>query len=101
MIVRTPDGEKVGRVASVADDHFMIERGHIFKHRFAAPYEHVIVVDDEKRELICRPLELPDEDRAQRDIFFGAPETPDELEHRRDEAKLEAELLHDPHLHHD
>jgi hypothetical protein len=99
MVVRTPDGERVGHVASVGANDFTIERGRFFKHRFVAPLEHVIAVDDERDELICRPLELPDQDRAHRDIYFGAPETPDELENRRHDAALEAELLADPHLH--
>ena len=99
MVVRTPDGERVGRVASVGADDFTIERGRFFKHRFVAPLEHVIAVDDERDELICRPLELPDQDRAQREIYFGAPETPDELENRRAGANMAAELLADPHLH--
>jgi len=99
MIVRTPDGERLGRVASVGEDDFTIERGHIFKHYFEAPLEHVIAVDDEKDELICRPLELPWVDREVPDMMFGAPETADELEHRREEAELADELLEDPHLH--
>ena len=78
---------------------FVVERGRFFKHRFVAPLEHVIAVDDERDELICRPLELPEDERAQRDIVFGAPETPDELENRRQEANMAAELLSDPHLH--
>jgi hypothetical protein len=100
MIVRTPDGERVGRVASVGANDFVVEHGHVFKHRFVAPLEHVIAVDDEKDELICRPLELPESERAQRDMWYGGPETPDELENRREEANLAAELLEDPHLHH-
>ena len=98
MIVRTPDGEKLGRVASVGADDFTIERGLVFKHRFVAPLEHVIIVDDEKDELICRPVELPWSEREHRDMMFGSPETTDELENRREEAKLTDELLADPHL---
>ncbi|MDB4968010.1 MAG: hypothetical protein JWN44_3699 [Myxococcales bacterium] len=98
MIVRTPDGERVGRIASVGADDFVIERGHVFKHRFRAPLEHVIAVDDEKDELICRPLELPEQDRAFMEMPFGSPETPDEMENRRREANMAEELLHDPHL---
>ena len=99
MIVRTPDGEKLGRVASVGAENFVIERGLVFKHRFVAPFEHVIIVDDEKDELICRPVELPFAEREHRDMMFGSPETPDELENRRDDEKLGEELLEDPHLH--
>jgi hypothetical protein len=99
MIVRTPDGEKLGRVASVGANDFTIERGHIFKHSFAAPIEHIIVVDDEKDELIVRPVELPWQDREVRDMWFGAPETPEELEVRREDAEFVEELTKDPHLH--
>jgi hypothetical protein len=100
MIVRTPDGEKVGRVASVGPSEFTIEHGHLFKHRFVAPLEHVIAVDDENDELICRPVPLPWEDREIPEMTFGTPETPEELEHRREEAELAEELLEDPHLRH-
>jgi hypothetical protein len=99
MIVRTPDGEKLGRVASVGNEDFTIERGLLFKHRFVAPLEHVILIDDEKDELICRPVELPASERERRDMMFGSPETPDELENRREGAELTDELLEDPHLH--
>ena len=100
MIVRTPDGEKLGRIASVGDETFTIERGHVFRHRFVAPLEHVIAVDDEKDELICRPVELPFSERESFEMMFGGPETQDELENRREDAKLADELLEDPHLHH-
>jgi hypothetical protein len=99
MIVRTPDGEKLGRVASVGAEDFTIERGLLFKHRFVAPIEHVILVDDEKDELVCRPVELPWQDREHREMMFGSPETTDELDNRRQEADLADELLEDPHLH--
>ena len=101
MIVRTPDGEKVGRVASVGAEDFVIEHGLLFKHRFVAPLEHVIAVDDEKDEIITRPVELPAADRARMmdDMWFGTAETEDELENRIEEDELASELLHDPHLH--
>ncbi len=99
MIVRTPDGEKLGRVASVGDENFTIERGLVFRRRFVAPLEHVIAVDDEKDELICRPVELPWREREKMDMWFGAPETPDELENRVEEDQRASELLDDPHLH--
>ncbi|HWE30419.1 MAG TPA: hypothetical protein VHB97_20575, partial [Polyangia bacterium] len=101
MIVRTPDGEKLGRVASVGAEDFTIERGLVFRHRFVAPLEHVILVDDEKDELVCRPVELPFRDREKMEMMFGSPETPDELEHRREDAELADQLLEDPHLHHE
>ncbi|HEY2744215.1 MAG TPA: hypothetical protein VGL86_06320 [Polyangia bacterium] len=100
MIVRTPDGEKLGRVASVDGERFEIERGLVFKRRFFAPIEHVILVDDEKDELVCRPVELPFSEREKEDMMFGSPETQDELENRKEEAALADELLADPHLHH-
>ena len=100
MIVRTPDGEKVGRVASIGAEDFVIEHGLIFKHRFVAPLEHVILVDDEKDELVCRPLELPFAEREEMDMMFGSPETQDELENRIEEDELATELLEDPHLRH-
>lgn len=99
MIVRTPDGEKVGRVQSVGAEDFVIEHGLVFKHRFVAPLEHVILVDDEKDELVCRPLELPFAEREKMDMMFGSPETEDELENRIEEDELATELLKDPHLH--
>ena len=99
MIVRTPDGEKLGRVASVGAEDFTIERGLVFRRRFVAPLEHVIAVDDEKDELICRPLELPYRERPKGEMWFGAPETPDELANKIEEEELGAELLDDPHLH--
>ena len=99
MIVRTPDGEKLGRVASVGSEDFTIERGLVFKHHFVAPLEHVIAIDDERDELVCRPVELPAVDREKRDMMFGSPETPDELVNRREEAELAEALLDDPHLH--
>jgi hypothetical protein len=98
MVVRTPDGEKLGRVASVGDEDFTIERGRVFKHRFVAPLEHVIAVDDEKDELICRPVELPFSEREKPEMMFGGPETQDELENRREDAALADDLLADPHL---
>jgi len=100
MIVRTPDGEKVGRVASIGAEDFVIEHGLIFKHRFVAPLEHVILVDDEKDEIVCRPFELPFAEREKMDMMFGSPETQDELENRIEEDELATELLEDPHLHH-
>lgn len=99
MIVRTPDGEKLGRVASVGAEDFTIERGLVFKRRFVAPLEHVIIVDDEKDEIICRPVQLPWSEVEKHDMFFGGPETADELENRRDDAKRADELADDPHLH--
>jgi hypothetical protein len=100
MIVRTPDGEKLGRVASVGTDTFVIEHGLVFKHRFVAPLEHVIAIDDEKDELVCRPVELPFFEREKRDMMFGSPETPDEMANRQEESELAEQLLEDPHLHH-
>ncbi len=100
MVVRLPDGERIGRVASVGDEEFTIEHGYAFKHAFAAPLAHVIAVDDEKNELICRPVELPWQDREIFEMMFGAPETEDELAERREEAKRAEELLEDPHLRH-
>ena len=99
MIVRTPDGEKLGRVASVEGERFTIERGLVFRHHFEAPIEHVIIVDDEKDELVCRPVELPFSEREKEDMWFGAPETEDELENRKEEDALASELLADPHMH--
>ena len=99
MIVRTPDGEKLGRVASVGAEDFTIERGFVFRRRFVAPLEHVIAVDDEKDELICRPVELPFSEREKEDNWFGAPETADELANKTEERELSEELLEDPHLH--
>ena len=100
MTVRTPDGERVGRVASVGANDFVVEHGRVFKHRFRAPLEHVIAVDDEKDELICRPLELPWQDREIPDMMFGSAETADELQNKLDEDRLANELLEDPHLRH-
>jgi hypothetical protein len=99
MVVRTPDGEKLGRVASVGTENFTIERGLVFKRRFVAPLEHVIAIDDERDELVCRPVELPFSEREKPDMMFGSPETADELINRREEADLADELLDDPHLH--
>lgn len=99
MIVRTPDGEKLGRVASVGAEDFTIERGLVFRHRFVAPLEHVILVDDEKDELVCRPVELPFVDREKPDMMFGSAETADELENKIEDDELATELLEDPHLH--
>jgi hypothetical protein len=99
MIVRTPDGEKLGRVASVGANDFTIERGHIFKHSFTAPLEHIIVVDDERDELLVRPVELPWQDREVRDMWFGAAETDEELEIKREDAQFVDELRKDPHPH--
>jgi hypothetical protein len=99
MVVRTPDGEKLGRVGSVGAESFIIEHGLVFKHRFVAPFEHVIAVDDERDELICRPIQLPFHDREHRDMMFGSAETEDELENKREEDKLAEALLEDPHLH--
>ncbi|MCA1663231.1 MAG: hypothetical protein LC659_02980 [Myxococcales bacterium] len=98
MIVRTPDGEKLGKVASVGAEDFTIERGLVFKHRFVAPLEHVILVDDEKDELVCRPVELPFVDREKPEMMFGSAETADELDNRVEGDELAAELLEDPHL---
>ncbi len=100
MVVRTPDGERLGRVASVGAEDFTIERGYVFRHRFVAPLAHVIAVDDEKDELICRPVELPESEREHFEMMFGGPETQDELENRRADAALADRLLEDPHLHH-
>ena len=101
MIVRTPDGEKLGRVESVGAEDYVIEHGVIFKHRIVAPLEHVIAVDDEKDEIITRPVELPEEDRARMmdDMWFGTAETEDELENKIEEDELATQLLNDPHVH--
>jgi hypothetical protein len=98
MYVRTPDGERVGRVATVGTCDFTIERGYVFKHWFVAPMEHIIAVDDERDELVVRPLELPFQDREVPDMWFGAPETPEEIEARHEQAELAEALAHDPHL---
>ncbi len=99
MVVRTPDGERLGRVASVGAEDFTIDRGILFKRHVVAPFEHVIAIDDEKDELVCRPVELPFSEREKRDMMFGSPETEDELENRREESVLAEALLEDPHLH--
>ena len=100
MIVRTPDGEKLGRVASVDDDGLTVERGLVFKHRFAVPFEHVIAVDDERDELIARPVPLPESEREIREMWFGSPDGEEEREIRREEADFAEELRKDPHLVH-
>jgi hypothetical protein len=95
MIVRTNDGRKVGRVGAVGSDDFVIESGILFKHHFTALLSDVVDVRDE--EVICRPLELPEQDREIHEIPFGCAETDDELENKREEASLIAELKQPHH----
>jgi len=96
MVVRTNDGRKVGRVAAVGSIDFVIESGILFKHHFTAPLADVVEVRDD--EIICRPLELPEQDRDIHEMPFGCAETEDELENKRDEAALFDELRA-PHTH--
>lgn len=91
MTVRTPDGERLGHVDSVGTDDFVIRHGFP-AHSIVAPLDHVIAVDDENDELICRPIDLPLIDRDIPDMPFGSPETADELENRREEEDLAASL---------
>jgi hypothetical protein len=96
MVVRTNDGRKVGRVAAVGSVDFVIESGILFKHHFTAPLADVVEVRDD--EVICRPLELPEQDRDIHEMPFGCAETDDELENKRDEAAM-FETLRQPHPH--
>ena len=96
MVVRTNDGRKVGRVAAVGSVDFVIESGILFKHHFTAPLADVVEVRDD--EVICRPLDLPEQDRDIHEMPFGCAETDDELENKRDEAAL-FEALRQPHTH--
>jgi len=99
MIVRTNHGEKLGRVASVGTEDFVIESGILFKHRFPARLDRVIETRGD--EVLIRPIELPDSEREMADMVFGTAETPEELERKREEARLQDWLLHDEHPRHD
>jgi hypothetical protein len=96
MVVRTNDGTKVGRVAAVGSTDFVIESGILFKHHFTAALSDVVEVRED--EIICRPLDLPEQDREIHEMPFGCAETEDELENKREEAALFDELrTHHPH----
>lgn len=58
MIVRTPDGARLGEVGRIGDTDFAIAVG-ARGPEYPAPFTAVIAVDDERGELICRPLDLP------------------------------------------
>lgn len=91
MTVRTPDGERLGHVHRIGSTEFTIKRG-ILGHEFVAKMDHVIAVDDENDELICRPVDLPPIDREIEEMMFGAPETPDELINREEDDELAQSL---------
>jgi hypothetical protein len=92
MVVRTNDGTKIGRVATVRSEDFEIESGILFRHRFWASQRDIVDVRDD--EVICRPIELPEQDREIHDMPFGCAETPEELEQKKHEAALFDELRH-------
>ncbi|HEY7957337.1 MAG: YsnF/AvaK domain-containing protein [Polyangia bacterium] len=54
MTVRTSDGEKLGKIASVNGDEFIIEKGLLFKEDYTARSERVLDVKGD--EVIYRPL---------------------------------------------
>jgi hypothetical protein len=86
MTVRTNDGRKVGTLVAVGRDEFEVESGIIFKQRFFAPIDCIVTVTD--REIICKPIELPERDREISDIPFGAAETDDELQNKIEERHM-------------
>jgi uncharacterized protein (TIGR02271 family) len=54
MTVRTPDGEKLGKVASVIGDEFIIEKGLLFKHDYRARCDRIMEVRGD--EIIYQPI---------------------------------------------
>ena len=54
MTVRTSDGEKLGKIASVRGDEFIIEKGLLFKEDYTARCERIMDVQGD--EVIYRPL---------------------------------------------
>jgi uncharacterized protein YrrD len=54
MIVRTPDGEKLGKIASVLGDEFMIEKGLLFKHDYKARCDRIVEIGDD--EITYEPI---------------------------------------------
>ena len=94
MVVRTNDGTKIGRVDQVREAEFEIVSGILFRHRFWASRDDI--VDERDGEIICRNIELPEEDREIKDMPFGCAETADELATKTEEEVMREELLH-PH----
>jgi uncharacterized protein (TIGR02271 family) len=62
MVVRTTDGEKLGKVASVQGDEFIIEKGLLFKHDYRARCDHIIDVRGD--EIIYQRVGAEDRERA-------------------------------------
>jgi uncharacterized protein (TIGR02271 family) len=48
MVVRSQDGEKLGKVRSLEGDHFIIEKGLIFKDDYSAAYEQILELRDDE-----------------------------------------------------
>ena len=97
MTVRTNDGRKVGHLVAVGRDEFEVESGIIFKERFFAPLDCIVEVTD--KEIICKPIELPERDREIPDMPFGAAETEAELQNKIEERQLRESLAYDSHHH--
>ena len=97
MVVRTNDGTKVGRVGEIRANEFEVRSGILFKHCFWANKSDIVdVIDD---ELICRPLDLPEQDREIHDMPFGCAETEDELAKKKDEVPFFGQLTQCEHHH--
>lgn len=47
MVVLSRDGERLGRVSSMHDDYFVIEKGFFFPREFSVRYEDVLQVGDD------------------------------------------------------
>jgi uncharacterized protein (TIGR02271 family) len=47
QVVRSTDGEKLGKVRELATDHFIIEKGLFFKKEYVASYDLVTGVQDD------------------------------------------------------
>jgi len=58
MTVRTPEGEKLGKVAKTMGDEFIIEKGLLFKHDYRARADRIMEVRDD--EIIYQPLAADD-----------------------------------------
>ena len=94
MVVRTNDGTKIGRVEQVREAEFEIVSGILFRHRFWASRDDI--VDECDGEIICRNIELPEQDREIKDMSFGCAESDDELETKKERKAMCEDLLH-PH----
>ena len=66
MVVRSEDGVAVGRVHAITDDHFEIEKGHLFKRSYLCPFGEIAEIRGGELYLMHRHELLRDIDIEER-----------------------------------